>query len=133
MNDEIREVVSAVTYNPEEDRFLLLRRSSLRKRFPNEWEFPSGFLEDETEQKGALRELKEETGLIGEVIKTGKPFRVKTEKYNFRINPVLIRVDSQDVELTKEHEEFDWIKIDEIGSYNTVPQIKENLESLHVL
>lgn len=131
--DEIREVVAAVTYNPDKDKFLLVKRSSLRKRFPNEWEFPSGFLEDETEQQGALRELEEETGLLGQVIKTGDPFEVNTEKYHFRIHPVLITVDSEDIELTEEHEEFEWIDIDKIGKYNTVPQLRKDLERVGVI
>lgn len=131
--DEIRDVVAAVTYSPEKDRFLLVKRSSLRKRFPNEWEFPSGFLEDEPEQEGALRELKEETGLIGEVIKTGQSFEVETEMYHFRIHPVLVKVEYENIELTEEHEEFEWIEIGGVEKYNTVPQLKENLEAVGVL
>ena len=131
--EDIREVVSAVTYSPEKDRFLLLKRSGLRKKFPDKWEFPSGFMENESEQEGALRELKEETGLMGEIIRTGKSFGVKTEKSNFRIHPVLIKVGSEGIELTEEHEEFKWIELEEIDSYNTVPQIKENLKSVDVL
>lgn len=131
--DMIRKVVSAVTFSPSKDRFLLVKRSSLRKRFPNEWEFPSGFLEDETEQQGALRELKEETGLIGEIIKTGDSFRVGSDSYDFRVYPVLVKVDSVNVQLTKEHEDFEWIEKDQIEDYNTVPQIKENLKSVDLL
>jgi len=131
--NDISNVVAAVTYSPEENKFLLMKRSSLRKRFPNEWEFPSGFMEEETEQDGALRELKEETGLIGEVIKTGKPFLVKTEMYHFRLHPVLVVVGFEDIELTKEHEDFEWIDITDVGNYNTVPQLKENLEAVDVL
>jgi 8-oxo-dGTP diphosphatase len=131
--DKIRKVVSAVTFSPSKDRFLLVKRSSLRKRFPNEWEFPSGFLEDETEQQGALRELKEETGLIGEIIKTGDSFRVGSDSYDFRVYPVLVKVDSVNVQLTKEHEDFEWIEKDQIEDYNTVPQIKENLKSVDLL
>lgn len=131
--DKIRKVVSAVTFSPSKDRFLLVKRSSLRKRFPNEWEFPSGFLEDETEQQGALRELKEENGLIGEIIKTGDSFRVGSDSYDFRVYPVLVKVDSVNVQLTKEHEDFEWIEKDQIEDYNTVPQIKENLKSVDLL
>lgn len=131
--DEIQDVVAAVTYSPDLDEFLLVKRSSLRKRFPNEWEFPSGFLEDETEPEGALRELKEETGLIGEVIRTGEPFEVETEMFHFRIHPVLVSVDSGDIELTDEHESFEWIDIREIESFNTVPQLRKDLEVLDII
>lgn len=133
MNDEIREVVAAVTYNPEKDRFLLLKRSSSRTRFPNEWEFPAGFMEDETEQEAALRELNEETGLIGKVIRTGESFELDTEKYSFRIHPVLLSVDSEDVELSREHEEYRWIEIEEIEKFNTVPQLKNDLRILGLI
>ncbi len=131
--EDIQDVVAAVTYSPEKDKFLLVKRSSLRKRFPNEWEFPSGFLEEEAEREGALRELKEETGLIGEVIKKGKPFEVETEMYHFRLHPVLVRVEFEDINLTEEHEEFEWVEIGGIEKYNTVPQLKENLEAVDVL
>jgi 8-oxo-dGTP pyrophosphatase MutT (NUDIX family) len=132
-DDEIRDVVAAVAYSPDKDKFLLVKRSSLRKRFPNEWEFPSGFLEDESEQEGALRELKEETGLVGEVIRTGESFEVETEMYHFRIHPVLVKVDFGDVDLTEEHEDFEWIEIEDIRKYNTVPQLRKDLEQVGVV
>lgn len=132
-NEEIRDVVAAITYNPRTDKFLLVKRSSVRKRYPNEWEFPSGFLEDESEQKGALRELKEETDLVGEVIRTGEPFEVNSSKYDFRIHPVLVKVDSANIELTEEHEDFEWINVEDVRKYNTVPQLKEDLEAVGVL
>lgn len=131
--EEVNEVVAAVPYCPEKDKFLLVKRSSLRKRFPNEWEFPSGFLEDEKIQKGALRELEEETGLIGQIIRTGENFEVNTEKYQFRIHPVLVKVGFEDIELSEEHEDYEWIEISEIDKFNTVPQLKEDLEALEVL
>lgn len=130
--DEIRDVVAAIAYSPEKDNFLLVKRSSLRKRFPNEWEFPSGFLEDEPEQEGALRELREETDLVGEVIRTGDSFEVETEMYYFRIHPVLVKVEFGEVELTEEHEEYEWIEIEDINKYNTVPQLRKNLEKVGV-
>lgn len=130
--DEIQDVVSAVAYEPDRDKFLLVKRSSLRKRFPNEWEFPSGFMEEETEQEGALRELKEETGLIGEVVKTGESFQVETEMYHFRIHPVLVKVEYGEIELTEEHEGYEWIKIEDITKYNTVPQLRKDLERVGV-
>lgn len=131
---EVSEVAAAVTYNPEKDRFLLVKRSSTRKRFPNEWEFASGFIEENEEGKdAALRELKEETGLIGEVIKTGEPFEVNTEMHHFRVHPVLVKVDSREVDLTEEHEDFEWVEVEEIEKYNTVPQLRKDLKRIDVI
>jgi len=128
-----REVVVAVTYNPSIDRFLLVKRSGSRKRFPSKWEFPSGFIENETEQQASLRELEEETGLIGEVIKTGEPFDVPTSKYNFKIHPVLVKVDGKEIELTKEHEDYRWVKKSDIESFDTVPQLEKDMEKLGII
>ncbi|MBC5793054.1 MAG: NUDIX domain-containing protein [Nanohaloarchaea archaeon] len=126
------DVVVAVTYNPEIEKFLLVKRAESRDRYPGEWEFPSGFLEDETEREGALRELEEETGLIGKTIKTAEPFTVESGEYHFTIHPVLVIVESDEVELTREHDKFEWVKRDQIDGFETVPQLEKDMRVLGV-
>ena len=55
----------------DEDRRVLLVRRSVKERFlPRVWGVPCGKLEPgERPEDGALRELKEETGLLGEVVR----------------------------------------------------------------
>lgn len=62
--------LAAAVVMDEQGRVLLVRRS-LRERFlPGVWGVPCGKLEPgESPRDGALRELKEETGLLGEIVR----------------------------------------------------------------
>jgi 8-oxo-dGTP diphosphatase len=125
------EVAAAVVYNPERDNFLLVKRSADRERFPEHWEFPSGFIEEgETLEEAALRELEEETGLKGEVIRTGESFPIEIPKV--MIHPVLVKVVEEDVELSKEHSEYRWADKSELNVLKTVPKLKQDLEKVGV-
>ena len=64
---ELRHVtVGAIAYN-EKGQVLLVKRSEKYSR-PNTWTVPGGFLDrDKTIQEAVLKELKEETGMTGEV------------------------------------------------------------------
>lgn len=58
--------VGAIAYN-EKHQVLLVKRSKKYSR-PNTWTVPGGFLDrDRTIQEAVVKELKEETGMIGEV------------------------------------------------------------------
>ena len=126
-----KEVVAAVTYNPLIEKFLVLKRSDGRNRFPGCWEFASGFIEDnESVEDAALRELEEETGLKGEVIRNGESLFLN--KLNFEIHPILLRVNEKDVCISKEHSESKWATKISIEEMETVPKIKENFEKLGI-
>ncbi|MFB6182838.1 MAG: NUDIX hydrolase, partial [Candidatus Nanohaloarchaea archaeon] len=92
MGKELSDVAVAVTYNPDNDEFLLLKRKDGRRKFPGYWEFPSGLIEDDEDAKNAaIRELEEETGLLGTVLKTSEGFRVDNSEYgSFMVHPVLV-------------------------------------------
>ena len=58
--------VGALAHN-QKGQILLVKRSSKYSR-PNTWTIPGGFLDrDKTVQQAVLKELKEETGMTGEV------------------------------------------------------------------
>ncbi len=60
-------IVSAVVVNSERELLLVLRD---REPLAGKWCLPSGFVEvNETIEEAALRELKEETGILGNVIR----------------------------------------------------------------
>lgn len=125
------EVAAAVVYNPEIQKFLLVRRSEERERFPNNWEFPSGFIEKgEKPEDAALRELEEETGLKGEVVRIGESFPIQLPKVD--VYPVLVRVRDREVELSREHSEFRWVERNELDVLKTVPKLKQDLEKVGI-
>lgn len=125
-------VVTAVTYSPEDDLFLLLERSDERERFPGFWEFPSGELENENVREEALRELKEETGFIGETVRAGDEFLVESKYGDFEVYPVLVLIDTDEPDLTAEHSDYDWYTIDEIMDLETVKGLEKDLENVGV-
>ena len=104
----------------KELQFLLLKRSA-QKIYPGLWQMVSGHInKTETAVETALRELKEETGLL--------PFRMwvapnvnsfySPEDDSITMIPVFAaQVKSGNVLLSDEHTEFKWVNSDEAKKY----------------
>ncbi|MFD0318035.1 NUDIX hydrolase [Streptomyces flavalbus] len=96
-----RRLASAVVMDAA-GRVLLVRRSERERFLPRVWGVPCGKLEPgESAADGALRELKEETGLLGEVVrKVGESsfvsdyrgHEIKNWQENFLVRPVTWQV-----------------------------------------
>lgn len=130
--EEPVEIVTAVPYNRERQKFLLVKRTKDTPIQPGKWDFPGGHLEDDNLQQEALRELKEETSLSGQVIRTGEPFIVDNEDGVFNIHPVLVLVDGEP-ELNPEHTDFEWIEPDDLANFETVDGLKKDLKKVEVI
>ena len=124
-------VAAAIVYNPTLEKFLVVKRAEERERYPSHWEFPSGFIEEDEEVKeAALRELMEETGLKGEVVKTGESFPIQIPPVT--IHPVLLLVDKEEVKLSNEHTEHRWVDKNDLSVLKTVPKLKQDLEKVGI-
>lgn len=121
------EVATAVPYDPERQKFLLLKRNFETDIHPGKWNFPGGRIEDEEPVDAALRELEEETGLRGEMIRSGDPFVVDTEDGKFKVHPFLVLVNGEP-ELNQEHLDSSWIKAGDLEEFETVDGLREDLE-----
>lgn len=94
--------LAAAVVRDDKGRVLLVRRSGTEKFLPRVWGVPCGKLEPgEDPRDGALRELKEETGLLGEIVrKVGESSFVsdyrgqetKNWQDNFLVRPLTDRV-----------------------------------------
>ncbi|AZQ38308.1 NUDIX hydrolase [Streptomyces cyaneochromogenes] len=92
-----RRLAAAVVMD-DKQRVLLVRRSEKERFLPRVWGVPCGKLEPgESPEDGALRELKEETGLLGEVVrKVGESsflsdyrgHEIKNWQENFLVRPL---------------------------------------------
>jgi len=126
-----KDVAAAVVYHSEKDKFLVVKRSEERERYPGHWEFPSGFIEDgEKVKEAVLRELMEETGLRGEIVRTGESFPIQIPPVT--IHPVLLLVNSESVKLSKEHSEHKWVEKNDLSVLKTVPKLKQDYEKVGI-
>ncbi|MGW6738441.1 NUDIX hydrolase [Streptomyces sp. NPDC055013] len=92
-----RRLAAAVVMD-DQQRVLLVRRSERERFLPRVWGVPCGKLEPgESPEDGALRELKEETGLLGEIVrKVGESsflsdyrgHEIKNWQENFLVRPL---------------------------------------------
>jgi 8-oxo-dGTP diphosphatase len=124
--------VKAVARNSD-GKFLLLKRNKEKKEHPGIWEFPGGGLEDESPIEGALRELKEETGLEGEILKGGGTFVWHSEFTDRDIRSYCFLVDADgEVDLSDEHVDFEWVELGEISEKEHFKHIDKDLEAAGV-
>ncbi|MEU6823277.1 NUDIX hydrolase [Streptomyces atriruber] len=102
-------------------RVLLVRRSETERFLPGVWGVPCGKLEPgESPRDGVLRELKEETGLLGRVMrKVGESSFVSTyhghEVKNWQDN-FLVRPLTFDVVLPLPDQDHRWLHPAELGT-----------------
>ncbi|WP_081990314.1 (deoxy)nucleoside triphosphate pyrophosphohydrolase [Cetobacterium sp. ZWU0022] len=122
-------VVGAILENQNGEIFCAMR--PVDKTFPGLWEFPGGKIEDGEDPKEALRrEIEEELNIS---IKVGELFDVVEKEYEkFIINLTTYScdiLDFTDFELV-EHQEFKWLKREELQNLEWVPTDIPTLEKL---
>ncbi len=119
-----------------EDRVLILRRSDNVRTMKYKWAGISGYIEgDEDVLERAYREISEETGLSGneiELVATAEPLEVPDSERDtlWIVHPHLFKTSKTAVRLDWEHDQYRWIDPIEITNYETVPMLKETLESV---
>jgi 8-oxo-dGTP diphosphatase len=111
--------LAAAVVMDDEGRVLLVRRSETETFLPRVWGVPCGKLEpDESARDGVLRELKEETGLRGEVVrKIGESsfvseyrgHEIKNWQDNFLVRPL-----SREITLPLPDQAYVWLARSEL-------------------
>ena len=131
---EERKTITCFLESSEE--ILILRRSRQVVTYQARWAGISGSI-DTTADEQALTEIREETGLCQEdieLVKKGEPLSIKDQKLGvtWLVHPYLFHLkDRSKVKIDWEHEEFKWIKPEDIAKFETVPKLKETLARVY--
>jgi len=122
----------ALAVPEKENEYLLLKRSQ-ENSSSGQWTFPGGKIEgNESEREAVLRELKEETGLKGEIMDAGETYIGEGELGYWKIYPFHVKVESKKVELDYEHSSFKWLSLEELKDHDTMGRLKA-LKSLDII
>jgi len=115
------------------NRILIMKRSDKVSTYQGYWAVAAGYLEEEDSEplERALIEVAEETGISElRLVKQGKPFEFVDKELQTKwvVHPFLFKVENDDVKLDWEHDEFKWIKPDELENYKIAPNLDEGLK-----
>ncbi|MFQ5940650.1 MAG: NUDIX domain-containing protein [Nitrososphaerales archaeon] len=119
-----------------EGKILILRRSRNVSTMRQKWAGISGYVEGNEEVlERAFKEIREETSLSTneiELVKTAKSLEVLDKELDtlWIVHPHLVKTSRTAVKLDWEHDQYRWIDPAEIANYETVPMLKETLQTL---
>lgn len=109
------------------DKILIVERSKDLNFYPRYWNGVSGFLDDDRslEQK-VKNELREELGVSEDKvlsIKLGEIFHQEEPQYEktWIVHPVLVEVNTDQVKLDWEAENYRWINVEEVKNFKLLP------------
>ena len=121
-NENPNQASMVVIISPTDKILLLKRPSTLREEhFPNKWCLAGGGgLEGETPTQNAIREVMEETGIQLEPNMLHYLLNKRDGDKNYHF--FYVRTDKQPniMNVLDEHEEFKWVRADEIDNYDMI-------------
>ena len=119
------------------DKLLILKRSDKVKSMKGLWAGISGIIEnDEEPLKRAKIEIFEEVGITEDkitLVKSAEEMRINSPQYEnheWEIYPFLFETENPKIELNWENSEFEWINLEELENYETVPSLQKVLFNL---
>jgi len=123
----------ATVYLIRNNKILLLRRSDKVSTYSGQYGGISGYIEkDETPEITGKRELMEECGISDAIlVKKGKIVYVRNNDVLFRITPIIMKTDTENIKLNWENSEYRWVNLEEMSLFNTVPKFKETFLEIY--
>ncbi len=120
-------------YLIRENKILLLKRSDKVSTYREQYGGISGYMEkDETPEMTGKRELIEECGISdAKLLKKGKFVYVRNNDVLFRITPIIMKTDTEDIKLNWENSEYRWVNLEQMNSFSTVPKFKETFWEIY--
>jgi len=119
------------------NKLLILKRSDKVKTMKGLWAGISGIIEnDEEPLKRAKIEIFEEVGITEDkviLVKSADRMLVSSPQYEnheWEIYPFLFEANNPRIKLNWENSQFEWIDIEELENYQTVPSLQKVLFNL---
>lgn len=130
--------VNMILLNHEEDKILILKRANYMPSFRKLWGFPGGSFDikkDKNKQAGAIRELKEETGieLSFNEERWCKKFDSITNKDGSISEYYITHLETENlpnIKLSKEHTKYEWYDESTIGKFKWMPDIFQIIQKI---
>ncbi|MDE0265606.1 MAG: NUDIX domain-containing protein [Thaumarchaeota archaeon] len=123
-------IVTAFVRDVRTDKVLLLRRSNRVRTMRGKWSGVSGIIEgNEKPLNRAKTEIFEEAGISKSkirLIRSADGIRIKSPQYRnheWVVSAFLFEADNPPVRLNWENSDYRWVKIVEMGKYETVPDL----------
>jgi 8-oxo-dGTP pyrophosphatase MutT (NUDIX family) len=119
-----------------DSQILILRRSTSVKTMKEKWGAVSGYLENNDPLTQTIMEIYEETGLDSSKIQLVRSGNVllaidpENPDISYNVHPYLFQSKSRKVRLGNEHDRFEWIPVNELWRYDTVPKLNEAYENV---
>lgn len=118
------------------NKILIVERNKDMRLYPGYWNGISGFLDDNKSLKEKIiEELKEEVSLSKKniiSIKLGQIFDQEESKYKktWIVHPVLVEVNTDNIKLDWEVQNYKWVKISELKNFKLLPGFDLVIKSL---
>ncbi len=113
----------------ENNRCLLLKRSSSSRHFPGQWEWPGGKCGAGKKAQEALqREVREETGMLIDVTRDIGTYLQEIDGKSFPQICFDVRLVGGELCLSPEHEDSAWVRLDELLAHDLTPGFHEFVE-----
>ena len=110
----------------EEQRCLLIRRSSNNQHFIGCWEWPGGKVDPSEDFAVAVaREAREETALEIEITGLAGATQFEMPKVNVVLLCMNARVTGGDLKLSDEHDDFAWVPLNELSKWKLAEQVRD--------
>lgn len=109
---------------------ILIAKRDITKKFGGLWEFPGGKREySEPIETTLVRELQEELGVKVDILGHLTPYLYQKDGMNIRFYPLLAQI-VNGILKAEEHEELEYVNIEEISKYELAPPDYEAVDML---
>ncbi len=133
----MRSTKIVTSFITNDDKFLILKRSSQVKSMKSLWAGISGIIEkNETPLDRAKIEIFEEVGIDEDqikLIKSSNLMRILSPQYKnheWEVYPFLFEGKDLKIKLNWENSQYKWVRMDEFKNYKKVPSLEKVLLNL---